>query len=72
MVLEENAGVTMVKKVTKKQILERIGENRTLLNNILRRKANWIDHIVRRNCVLHDPTEGQVKKVKEAGRRTAP
>ena len=25
-----------------------------LLNNILRRKTNWIGHILRRNCVLHD------------------
>ena len=27
-------------KVTNEQVLERIGEKRTLLNNILRRKAN--------------------------------
>ena len=31
------------------------GEIRTILNNIRRRKANWIDHILRRNCLLHDP-----------------
>jgi hypothetical protein len=29
------------------EVLERIGENRTLLNNILRRKDNWIGHILR-------------------------
>ena len=28
-------------KVTNEQVLERVGEKRTLLNNILRRKANW-------------------------------
>ena len=33
---------------------------RTLLDNILRRKANWIGHIMRRNCLLHDATEGQM------------
>ena len=33
-------------KVTN-EILERIGEKRTFLNNILRRKANWIGHIIR-------------------------
>jgi hypothetical protein len=37
-------------KVTSEKGLERIGEKRTLLNNILRRKANWIGHILRRNC----------------------
>ena len=35
------------KKVTNEQILERIGEKGTLLNNILRRKVNWIGHIVK-------------------------
>ena len=36
-------------KVTNEQVLERIAEKRTLLNNILHRKANWIGHILRRN-----------------------
>ena len=35
-------------KVTNEQVLERIGESRTLLNNILRRTANLIGHILRR------------------------
>ena len=34
-------------------VLERIGEKRTLLNNILRRKLNWIGHILRRNYLLY-------------------
>ena len=41
-------------KVTNEQVLDRIGEKRILLNNILHRKANWIGHIMRRNCLLHD------------------
>ena len=56
-------------KVSNEQVLERIGEKRTLLNNILRRKANWIGHILRRNCFLHDATKGQVTEVKGVGRR---
>ena len=31
-------------KVTNEEVLEHIAEKRTLLNNILRRKANWIYH----------------------------
>ena len=31
---------------TSNEVLGRIGEKRTLLNNILRRKANWIGHIL--------------------------
>ena len=41
----------------------------TLINNILRRKANWIGHILRRNCLLHDAIEGQMMEVKGVGRR---
>ena len=50
---------------TNEQVLDRIGEKRTLLNNIQRRKANWIGHILRRNCLLHDVVEGQMVEVKE-------
>jgi hypothetical protein len=56
-------------KVTNEQVLERLGEKRTLLNNILRRKANWICHILRRNCLLHDAIEEQMTEVKGIGRR---
>ena len=40
-----------------------------LLNNILCRKANWIGHILRRNCFLHNVIEGQMTKVKGVGKR---
>ena len=41
----------------------------TLLNNILRRKANWIGHILRKSCLLHDAIEGQMTEMKGIGRR---
>jgi hypothetical protein len=56
-------------KVTNERILECIGEKRTLINNIPGRKANWISHILRRNCLLHDAIEGQMTEVKGVGRR---
>ena len=56
--------------VTSKQVLERIGEKRKLLNDILQRKANWIGHILRRNCLLRDAIEGrQMTELKEVGKR---
>ena len=39
-----------------------------VLNNVLHRKANWIGHILRRNCLL-EAIEGQMMEVKEVGRR---
>ena len=53
------------KKVTNEQVLDHIGEKRTLLNNILRR----IDHILRINCLLYDAVEVQMTEMKGLGRR---
>ena len=41
-------------KVTNDEVLERIGEKRTHLNNIISRKASWIGQILRRNFLLHE------------------
>jgi hypothetical protein len=57
-------------KVTNEQVLDRIREKRTLLNNILRRNANCIGHILRRNCFLPDAIEGEMTEVKGVRRRT--
>ena len=43
-----------------------MGGKRTMLNNILCRKANWIGHIVRINC-LYNATEGQMTEMKGVG-----
>ena len=59
----------MVWRRINKQVLERIGEKRTLLNNILSRETNGIGHILRRNFLLHDAIEGQMTEVKGVGRR---
>jgi hypothetical protein len=56
-------------KVTNEQVLERAGEKRTLLNNILSRKVNWIGYILRRNYLLHDAIEAQMTEVKRVGRK---
>ena len=40
-------------KVTN-EVLERIAEKRTLLNNIIRRKGNCTEHIIRRMMRLKD------------------
>ena len=55
-------------KVTNEQVINRIGEKRTLLYNILRRKAKCIGHILRKSCLLHDAIEGQMMEVKGVGR----
>ena len=56
-------------KVTNEQFLERIGDKRTLLNNILHRKSNCIVYTREKNCRLHDAIVGQMTEVKGVGRR---
>ena len=42
-------------KVTNVEVLDRIGQKRTPLNNILRGKANWLGDILRRNSFFMKP-----------------
>jgi hypothetical protein len=48
----------------------RVKEQRNILHEIRKRKANWIGHILRRNCLLQRVTEGNIKGgIEETGRR---
>ena len=67
LVLEENGGDKMVRE-SNEGVLERIGEKRMLLNNILHREVNSMDHILRRNCLFQDAIEGLMIEVKGVGR----
>jgi hypothetical protein len=39
-------------RVRNEEVLHRVKEERNILHTIKRRKANWIGHILRRNCLL--------------------
>jgi hypothetical protein len=42
-------------------VLLRAKEQRNILHEICKRKANWIGHILRRNCLLQRVIEGKTK-----------
>jgi len=46
--------------LTLKQLL-RVKEQRNILHEIRKRKANWIGHILRRNCLLQRVTERKIR-----------
>ena len=51
-------------------VLFRVKEQRKILHEILKRKANWIGHIFRRNCLLQRVTEGKVQeRIEVTGRQ---
>jgi hypothetical protein len=43
------------------EVLHRVKEERYILQTIKRRKANWIGHILRRNCLLKHIIEGKIE-----------
>jgi len=44
--------------------------DRNILNTVKRRKANWIGHILRRNCLLKQVIEGKIeRRIEVTGRR---
>jgi hypothetical protein len=58
--------------VRNEDVLLRVKEQRSILHEMRKRKANWIGHILRRNCLLHRIIEGKVKggiEVRRRGRR---
>ena len=56
--------------VRNEEVLLRVNERRNVLHEINKRKANWIGHLLRRNCLLQRVIEGKIKGgIKVTGRR---
>jgi hypothetical protein len=43
------------------EVLLRVKQQRNILHEISKRKANWIGHILRRNCLLQQVIEEKIK-----------
>ena len=50
-------------------MLLQVNEQRNILHAIRKRKANWIGHILHRNCLLKQVIEGKIKEEIEVTRR---
>jgi hypothetical protein len=56
--------------VRNEEVLHRVKEERNIVHTIKRRKANWIGHILRRNCLLKHVIEGNTNRgIEMTGRR---
>ena len=56
-------------QVRNEVVLIRVNKQRNILHEIRKRKANWIGHILRRNCLLQQAIEGKIKGQIEVRRR---
>ena len=55
--------------VRNEEVFLRVNEQSNILHEIRKRKANWIGHILRRNCLLQQVIEGKIKGQIEVTRR---
>ena len=55
--------------VRSEEMLLRVNEERNILHEISKRKANWIGHILGRNCLLQWVIEGKIRGRIEVTRR---
>ena len=61
--------ISWTDNVRNEEVLLRVNEQRNILNEIIKQKANWIGHILRRNCLLKQVIEGKIKGQIEVKRR---
>ena len=61
--------ISWTNHVRNEEVLLRVNEQRNILHEIRKRKANWIGHILRRNCLLKQVIEGKIKGEMEVARR---
>ena len=50
-------------------MLLRVNEQRNILHEIIKRKANWIGQILHKNCLLKQVIEGKIKGKIEVTKR---
>jgi hypothetical protein len=64
----ENVGWTDVVRI--EEVLHRVEIMRNIIQKIKRENADWLGHILRRNCLLKHVSEGKIKgRIKVMGRR---
>jgi hypothetical protein len=57
----EKEKISWTDHVRNEGVLLRVKEQRNILHEISKRKANWIGHILPRHCLLHRFIEGKIK-----------
>jgi hypothetical protein len=63
------SGISWTDHVRNEEVLRGVSEQRNILHEIRKRKANWIGHILRRNCLLKEVIEEKIKGRIEVTRR---
>ena len=67
--LEKDGEAQLDRSVRNQEVLRGVKEERNILRTTKRRKVNWFDHILRRNCFLKHFTERKMEVTERQGRR---
>jgi hypothetical protein len=68
--LKCGAGEGWTDYVRSEKVLLRVKEQMIILHEVSKREANWIGHVLRRNCLLQQVIEGKIKGgIEVIGRR---
>jgi len=62
--------ISWTDRVRNEEVLLTVKEQRNILQEISKRKANWIGHILCRNCLLQRVIEGKVRGGDRSDRKT--
>ena len=61
--------ISWTEKVTNVEVLRRVGEKRTMAETIVRKKKNWIGHIMRGEGLMKEVMEGKMEGKRGPGRK---
>ena len=61
--------ISWTDKITNEEVLRRVGEKRSMLETIVRRKKNWIGHIMRGDELMKEVMERKMVGKKGPGRK---
>jgi len=61
--------ISWVDKVSNAELLQKVQENKSILDTVQRRKFRWIGHILRHDSLLRDIIEGRMKGKVTRGRK---
>jgi len=53
--------IVYISEECRNEVLHRVKEDRKILHTVKRRKANWMGHILRGNCLLKHFIEGKIE-----------
>ena len=68
--MERVEKISWTDHVRNEEVLLRVKEQRNILHEILKLKANWISHVLHRNCLLQRVTEGKIQGGDRSDRKT--